>query len=115
MFKSRLKLTVFCMLFVASAIFAGCSSDSKTLKLSPSKLDFGTVNIGDTFDIEVTMTNKYGKDVTVTNMDISGSSNFSITSGGSLPFNLINKEEHKFTITFTPTTGGPIAATLFIT
>ena len=53
------------LIFALSFMVFGCSSESKTLKVSPSKLDFGSVNLGDTFDIEVTLKNKYGKDVTI--------------------------------------------------
>ena len=114
MVNGRLKLTVFCMLFVAGAIFVGCSSESKSLKVTPGKLDFGDVNLGDTFDVEVTLKNKYGKDVTISTMDIIGSSDYSITSGGTLPITLLKNDEHKLTITFIPTSGGLITATLSI-
>ncbi len=111
------RFSIFTIMFVFALSFMvfGCSSDDKTLKITPSKLDFGSVNLGDTFDIEVTLKNKYGKDVTITNLDISGSADFIITSGGTIPFNLINNDEHKFTIMFKPSVGGQITATLFIT
>ena len=93
----------------------GCSSESKMLKVSPAKLDFGDVNLGDTIDIEVTLKNKYGKDVTIMNMDIIGSIDYIISSGGTVPFHLIKNDEHKLTITFAPSITGQITAMLIIT
>ncbi len=103
------------IVFVGLFLMISCSSESKTLKVTPTKLDFGDVNLGEKFDIEVTLKNKFGKDVTISNLDISGSADYMIISGGTVPFSLINNDEHKFTIAFEPSTGGQITATLIIT
>ncbi len=114
MVNGRLKLTVFCMLFVAGAIFVGCSSESKTLKLTPSKLDFGTVNIGDDFSIDVVLKNKYDKTMIISNISITGSNDYVITAGGTMPINLDKNAEHTLSILFVPTSAGTINGLLSI-
>ena len=44
----------------------GCSSDEKTLKISPSSLKFGDINIGDNVTQDLILTNKYGKFILIT-------------------------------------------------
>ena len=95
-------------------LLISCSSDTKTLKITPSKLDFGDVNLGEIVDIEVTLKNKFGKDVTILNMNIIGSYDFIITSGCIMPIDLLKNAEHKMIVTFVPSLGGPNIATLFI-
>ncbi|MCD4658090.1 MAG: choice-of-anchor D domain-containing protein, partial [Planctomycetes bacterium] len=111
--KSRIVLL--CLMFFAFSIYVGCSSDSPTLKLTPSKLDFGTINIGDTFSIDVVLKNKYGKSMIISNVSISGTSDYAITAGGTLPINLDKNAEHTLTITFTPTVDGPIVGLISFT
>ena len=108
--KSRIVLL--CLMFFAFTIYVGCSSDSPTLKLTPSKLDFGTINIGDTSTIDVVLKNKYGKAMIISNISITGSNNYAITAGGYLPINLDKNAEHILTIMFTPTVNGPIIGLL---
>ncbi len=111
--KSRIVLL--CLMFFAFLVYLGCSSESKTLKLTPSKLDFGTVYIGDTFSIDVVLKNKYGKSMIISNVSISGTSDYAITAGGTLPINLENNAEHIVTIMFTPTVDGPIIGLISFT
>ena len=85
-------------------LFAGCSSETKGLKISPSKIDFGNINIGEFVDVEVEIINKFGKDVFISDISIIGNSDFDIVSGGATPINLIKNEISKLTIKFTPTT-----------
>ena len=110
----RSSILMIMFVFAVTFMFLGCSSESKTLKLTPSKLDFGTVNIGDTFTIDVVLKNKYGKDILISNIAISGSNNYTITAGGTLPINLDNNAEHILSIMLTPTTAGPIIGLLSI-
>ncbi len=98
-----------CLMFVLS-----CTSDAKTLTITPSKINFMEVYIGNTYDIEVTLRNKLRKDILITDLDIDGSNDFAITSGSNLPIYLLNNTAHKLTITFEPTTDGKIEATLSI-
>ncbi len=115
MFYNRSKLTVFCLLFVTVAVFLGCTSETKTLKLTPSKLDFGSVYIGDTYSIDIVLKNKYGKLILISNISISGTNDYTITAGGSIPINLDNNAEHTLSIEFAPTVAGPIVGLLSIT
>ncbi|MCD4656952.1 MAG: choice-of-anchor D domain-containing protein [Planctomycetes bacterium] len=110
----RSSILTIMFVFAVSFMVLGCSSESKTLKLTPSKLDFGTVNIGDTFTIDVVLKNKYGKDILISNITISGSNNYAITAGGTLPINLYNNAEHTLSIMLTPITAGPIIGLLSI-
>ncbi|MCD4658126.1 MAG: choice-of-anchor D domain-containing protein [Planctomycetes bacterium] len=110
--NNKSKIVLLCLMFFAFTIYVGCSSESKTLKLTPSKLDFGTVNIGDTFSIDVVLKNKFGKPMIISNITISGTNNYVITSGGNLPINLANNAEHTLSIMFAPTAAGPIAGIL---
>ncbi len=103
-------IVFFCMIFIVS-----CSSEDKTLKISPSKLDFKEVNLGDTSDIEITLTNKYGKDLEISSFVINGSNNFTITAGGSTPVNMLKGAEYKLTLTFEPTSAGTIEGSIVIT
>jgi len=105
---------IYLMIFAVS-IYIGCSSDNPTLKLTPSKLDFGTINIGDTFSIDVVLKNKYGKMIMINDIAISGTTDYAITAGGSVPLNLDKNLEHTLTIMFTPTVDGPIVGLLSIT
>ena len=106
--KTRSLLKLVLIIF----LLASCSSETKSLKVSPSKIDFGNINIGDNVDMELTLTNKYGKDVFITDIGIIGSSDFAITAGATTPINMIKNATHKLTIKFTPTTNIPYNAIL---
>ena len=84
----------------------GCSSDSKTLKLNPKTLDFGNVNLAEFSELNLDIINKLGKDITITNMDISGSYDYSIVSTGSVPAPMAKGETKTITIRFEPVNSG---------
>ena len=65
------------LLFMSLIVFIGCSSESKSLSFDPRSLDFSSVNLGEYSEMTVILTNKMGKDTTLTNIDLSGSSDFS--------------------------------------
>ena len=100
--------------FTVLILSFGCSSDSETLKLSPSKLDFGSIYIGDTLKIDVELKNKYGKQILITNIVLSGSNNYVITAGANIPLSLDNGATHILSIVFTPTADAPINGLLSI-
>ncbi len=103
------------LLVVLAATFCiSCSTDSKTLKLSSSKLDFGDVNLGDFVKLDVVLTNKYNTDLIISDFLFSNSSIFSFTSGNTLPIYLAKNDTHTLSIQFTPIAGGQIVETLSI-
>ncbi len=109
----------FSALLIPVIIFAlsqviGCSSESKTLKVNPSTMKFGNVNIGESVDMDLTITNKYDKDVMISDMTLVGSYDFIIYSGAVFPIDLLKGAEHKITIKFTPTSDGLLVSTLSI-
>jgi len=105
-------LTVF--FFVFTFFILGCSSESKTLKISPPSLKFGDVNLGEFVTQDITLTNKYGKLLLITAISISGSNDYTITAGNILPINLDKNAIHTVTVKFEPTSGGPLVAMLSV-
>ncbi len=110
----RFSIFTIMLVFALSFVVFGCSSDTKTLKLSPTSLKFGDVNIGDIISLDVTLTNKYGKLILISAISISGSNDYTITAGNTLPINLVNNATHTVTVTFEPTTGGQLVGLLSI-
>ncbi len=110
------RYSVFTIIFVFALLFmvCGCSSDDKTLKITPSSLKFADVNLGDVVTFDLTLTNKYGKSILITSISIAGSNDFTITAGNAVPINLDKNAIHTVTVKFEPTTGGPLAAMLSI-
>jgi len=94
---------VLSLLLVFTLISFSCSSEDKTLKISPSSLKFGTTNIGDSESLQLTLKNKYGKDIKITNITLNGSGDFTIVQGGNVPINLLKNAEHVIEIKFEPT------------
>ncbi len=110
--KLSISLIMF-VYFLAFVVF-GCASETKTLKVSPSKIDFGNINIGDYLETDVEITNKYGKDVIITDISIVGNNDFQLMAGATIPINLSNNNFHPITIRFTPTSNIPVMASLNI-
>ena len=102
------------LLILTIAFLTNCSSDSKTLKAIPTSHDFGEVYIGDVETVDIILQNKYGKPITLTNISLSGSSDYLILSGNTLPVNLLENIEHTIKIQFAPLTAGNLAANLSI-
>ncbi|MDL1963778.1 MAG: M4 family metallopeptidase [Deltaproteobacteria bacterium] len=84
-----------------------------TIQLSSSFLDFGNVNIGDTSNLNLTLTNTGNRDINIYNIEISGSSAFSHNgSNGLLP----HGQSMTMFVDFLPgQTSGTQAGTLTIT
>ncbi len=101
-------------LLVIIVFLISCSSESKSLSISPHKLDFSNVNLGDYVELTLEIKNNYGKDVIITNLDIIGSGDYTITANGSVPINLQKGQTHSLTVKFEPTSSGIISAVLSI-
>ena len=106
-------LSIMFILALSLMVF-GCSTESKTLKISSSNLKFGDINLGDMVTLDLTLTNKYGKPILITAISIAGSNDYTITAGNSVPINLDKNAVHTVKVKFEPTTGGPLAAILTI-
>ena len=106
-FKQGLILLVF-------LVIIGCSSESKELSISPSSLNFEDVNLGDFMDIDVVLKNKYGKDLVITTFSVTGSNDFAIISGGSVPLNLLKGASHNLTVRFEPNSTGVLGGLISI-
>ncbi|MCD4658370.1 MAG: choice-of-anchor D domain-containing protein, partial [Planctomycetes bacterium] len=100
-------------LLVFTALLS-CSTDSKTLSLNPSSLSFGNVHLGDFLEKDIVVKNKYGKDILITNVDVTGSNDFVISSATVTPINLLNNNSITIKIKFTPSIAGPNNSTLSI-
>jgi len=83
------------------------------LTVSPTSLNFGSVQVGSNQALPETLTNSGGTSITVTQVNVSGSG-FSI-SGLSLPLTLQVGQNQLFTVTFTPASGGSSSGNLAIT
>ena len=107
---------VFIIIFVSIFVFTmlSCSSTTKTLKITPKILDFGNVNLSESSTLNLTLTNKYSKDVFITNINLSDVINYSIVSGAVLPINMSKNGIHEISIKYEPATGGIHDAQLFI-
>ncbi|MCD4656934.1 MAG: choice-of-anchor D domain-containing protein [Planctomycetes bacterium] len=110
----KTKILFLSLLIVAIAFSIGCSTESKTLNLSPSSLNFGDIYLGDFQKLDVVLTNKYGRDLLITNLVFSNTTIFTFTSGNTLPLNLVKNNSHTLSIQLTPIAGGQINETLSI-
>ena len=99
---------VFIIIFVSIFVFTmlSCSSTTKTLKITPKILDFGNVNLSESSTLNLTLTNKYSKDVFITNINLSDVINYSIVSGAVLPINMSKNGIHEISIKYEPASGG---------
>ena len=84
------------------------------LEVAPSTVNFGDVNLGDSSKMDVTLTNKYNKDMILTSCVLTGSSDFVITAGDNTPFAIVKDATHKLTIQFMPTSIGTLNAQIEI-
>lgn len=85
-------------------------SNPANFQFSVSSLDFGSVNVGSSKTLNVTMSNTGGSSVTVTQLSVNGST-FSV-SGVSLPLTLNAGQTASATIGFTPSAAGSANATV---
>ena len=61
----RLTRATMVLVAVTVVFILGCSSDSKTLKITPSSLKFNDVNLGDAVSLDLVLKNKFGKDIVI--------------------------------------------------
>ncbi len=97
-----------------SLLCFSCSSDDAGLSLSPKSLSYGEVNLGDFKTMDLVIKNKYGKDVIISQLNLTGSTDFEISSGLSLPHTLVNKTEVTITLRFEPSIAGELEGLLSI-
>ncbi|RMH69866.1 MAG: choice-of-anchor D domain-containing protein, partial [Gemmatimonadetes bacterium] len=85
------------------------------LTISPTSLDFGSIEVGQTDTQTLTLSNEGVESITVTDQTFSGShpDQFSIIAGGG-SFTLLPGEDHQFTVQFAPTQPDLLTATLTI-
>lgn len=93
-----------------------CTSSTATLATSPSSLNFGIVNVGNSTSQAITLTNQSATaSLQISAWNISGSNNFSITTAPSLPTTLGPNGSVNVTIRFAPTVGGLISGSFSVT
>jgi hypothetical protein len=91
---------------------AGGGQNDGALSVSPTSLNFGSVQVGSNQALPETFTNSGGSSITVSQANITGTG-FSM-SGLNLPLTLQAGQSQPFTVTFTPTTGGNSSGNLAI-
>ena len=83
------------------------------LSLNPTSKDFGSVVVGATKSLVVTISNGDSSSVSITGVSVDNSA-FSI-SGISTPLNLGGSQSTTFTVTFAPTSSGNVSGTVTVT
>jgi ribosomal protein L11 len=108
------------LVIAAVLSFAGCQLSSTkqsvtagALSLSPSTLSFTNVPAGTSQKQTVTVSNRGGSDVTVSQVTVSGTG-FGLT-GLTLPFPVVAGGSSTFGVTYAPTAAGSAAGTVTIT
>jgi hypothetical protein len=92
---------------------SGNSETVGVLTVSPLSLNFGSVQVGSSQALPETLTNSGGADITVSQVNISGTG-FS-ASGLNLPLTLQAGQSQPFTVTFKPTASGSSSGNIAIT
>ena len=110
----KLNCVFLVIVMIAAAFCISCSTETKTLKLSPSTLQFGDVNLGDFVKLDVIVTNKFNTDLIISDLSFSTYTIFSFTAGNTLPIYLSKNATHTLSIQFTPVAGGQVDETLSI-
>ncbi|MCD4655989.1 MAG: choice-of-anchor D domain-containing protein, partial [Planctomycetes bacterium] len=110
------KTNTYVIIFISIVVFSmlSCSNTSATLKITPKTLDFGNVNLSESSTLILTLTNKYSKDILITNINLSNLTNYVILSGAITPINMSKNASHEISIKFEPTSGGVHFAQLTI-
>ncbi len=91
----------------------GGSGGTPAITLSTNSLDFGSVNIGSSSTLPVTVTNSGTADLHVTTLNITGTNaNEFSSSGATLPLTLTPGNSVTLNVTFTPTVVGTANATV---
>jgi hypothetical protein len=91
---------------------SGGTQTAGTLTPSPASLNFGTVQLGNKLTLSETLTNTGGSDLTVTQVNPTGTG-FSV-SGLTLPLTLPAGQSQPFSVIFTPQASGTVSGNLAI-
>jgi hypothetical protein len=114
------------LLVLATALLAACSlapapkaatgDQTATLAVSSSAVDFGSVSVGGTKKVSLTLTNSSDGDkaATVSKISISGAK-FKLTNPPAVPAAVADGQSINLAITFSPTASGSASGTLTIT
>ncbi len=100
-------------------LIAGCgsnvvmSADSGIFVVTPTKAAFGSVNVGQTSSMKISLENKTLSSVVVSQATISGTS-FSIANQVSFPVTVASGGTFSFTVQFAPTAAGTAAGQLSV-
>jgi archaellum component FlaF (FlaF/FlaG flagellin family) len=110
------------LLIVVAAVLWGCgrgggpilhSASDPLLRVTPSKIDFWGVRVGNKASKSVTLTNSGTGTLTISQATLMGS-HFSL-SGLSLPLSLSAGQSLSFSVVFAPVAGGPASGSLSLT
>ena len=88
-------------------------SASLTLSMSPSSLNFGTVNTGSSGQQTITINNTGNSSVTISQISVSGAG-FSL-SGAGTPVTLTASQSMQITVHFSPTSAGSVNGSVTVT
>jgi hypothetical protein len=89
---------------------SGTGAAAGSLTASPATLSFGTVTVGQSKSLNVTIKNTGSSNVTISSVSPSGG-DLSV-SGIATPLTLSSQQSTTFTVTFAPTSSGTISATI---
>ena len=95
-----------------SVPLSGSGVTPGSLTTTASSLSFGTVQVGNSQTLSVTLTNSGGSSVTVTQANVTGTG-FSVT-GLTLPLTLSPGQSFTFGAVFTPTSGGSASGNIAV-
>lgn len=105
------RLACFLLLVLSAATVAR----AQNLSVSPAALSFGNTAVNTSFSKLVTLMNNGSSDITLNGASISGSTAFSIVSGGSCGTKLVAGHGCTYRIAFSPTELAAYSGTLVIT
>jgi Abnormal spindle-like microcephaly-assoc'd, ASPM-SPD-2-Hydin len=91
---------------------SGSGISAGSLSANPSSLSFGNVQLGNTQNLQATLTNSGGSAVSITQASTSGAG-FSVT-GPSLPMSLAGGQSAIFSVAFNPQSGNAVTGNLSI-
>lgn len=94
-------------------LFAPVTADP-AFSISPSSKDFGTVLLGANATQQFTVSNTGGGTLSISNISIQGSNNYSILNAPTLPLSLGSGISATFDVRFAPTSEGQLNASLIL-
>jgi hypothetical protein len=89
-------------------------NDQVFLTLTPSAVDFGAVSVGTPKAATVTLVNRTSKEVEVLPSGVSVSGSSDVTLAVAAPFTTAAGSDSSIALTWTPTTPGPLTATVSV-